>query len=88
MRTFERHGQGLLDYPNAVAFDRRGRIYAASEHSLLVSVFTLDGQSIASFSGFGEGPGGIGLSSGPGSGQQRYVCDSNNDRIQIFPTEW
>ena len=77
--------------PNGIAVDSSGQfLYVAFFETNCIRKFNMDGSFITQFgiSGSDEGqfnsPGGLVVSKKTG---QLYVCDNNNDRIQVFLNE-
>jgi DNA-binding beta-propeller fold protein YncE len=80
-------GQGLeLDYPVGLAIDTNDdMVYVSEGDKHRVTVFTSEGQFVTSFGRKGKGPGefmdprGLAVNCGV-----VYVCDRDNNRVQIF----
>ena len=79
---------GESGLPNGIAVDNSGQfLYVAFFESNCIRKFTMNGSFVAQFgtSGSDEGqfnsPGGLVVSKKTG---RLYVCDNNNDRIQVF----
>ena len=79
---------GQSGLPNGIAVDSSGQfLYVAFFETNCIRKFNMNGSFIAQFgtSGSDEGqfnsPGGLVLSKKTG---RLYICDSNNDRIQVF----
>ena len=76
--------------PSGVATDNMGHLYVASQYNNCVKKFNMDGSLITQFGtrGSAEGqfnsPSGLVISSKTG---QLYVCDSENNRIQVFKND-
>ena len=78
-------GVGQMEKPGGVALDSRGNIYVTSNHKL--QKFSMDGELLKDIGSKGAGidssefntPRGIVVND-----QKVYVCDSLNDRIQVF----
>lgn len=80
-------GEGELSWPVAVAVDDpRGTVYVSEHRNHRVSVFTPEGKHLLSFGKEGNGPGEFINPCGVAVDQSGvlYVCDSYNDRIQLF----
>jgi sugar lactone lactonase YvrE len=104
--------EGVLRFPQALAYDGSGvrdpdpqapagpYVYVADQHSFWVQKFTVDGQFVRRFGGYGSEPGHFGWTSpsaSPSSGVvggiggvvvddegRVYVLDSYNARVQRF----
>ena len=79
---------GESGLPNGIAMDSSGQfLYVAFFESNCIRKFTMNGSFVAQFgtSGSDEGqfnsPGGLVVSKKTG---RLYICDNNNDRIQVF----
>ena len=78
-------GVGKMEKPGGVALDSRGKIYVSSNHKL--QKFSVDGELLENI-----GSGEVGIENSEFdtprgivvSDQKVYVCDSLNDRIQVF----
>ena len=72
--------------PRAVAIDGQGRVLVTDTGNKRVQVFTVEGQSVTMFGGFGVGEGEmnepVGVAVG-GDGHV-YVADTWNRRVQVF----
>ena len=75
-----------LYHPTCIAIDAIGRLYITSKTGHCVSVLTSDGKFVTSFGGFGEEPGQFNSPTGLAIDDNGvvYVCDTKNDRIQMF----
>ena len=80
-------GRGLeeLQSPRFIAIDDLGMIYVGNWNGR-ISVFTSDGQFVVSFGNEGEQPGEFNRPNGLAvdSCGVLYVCDTDNERIQLF----
>ena len=90
IHIFTTKGKFLTEFelyrPTCIAIDAIGRLYITSCSSHRVSVLTSDGKFVTSFGGFGEEPGQFDSPTGLAIDDNGvvYVCDTNNDRIQMF----
>ena len=79
-------GGGQLSRPTGIAIDFQGYILITEDGNSCVSVFDKDGVFIHSFGSEGSGHGQFlwptGIAISPTG--DIYVCDANNERIQIF----
>ena len=91
IRKYGSYGErkGKMTYPAGIALDDEGFMYVTSDHKL--QKFSSDGSVIAEVGGSKRG-------NNPGNGFNQpytvairndkvYVCDSQNDRIQVFDLE-
>ena len=87
IRMFGRRGQGRgeLSRPQYVAVDSC-MVYISEESNHRVSVFTTEGQFVTSFGQKGAGPGEFSAPCGLAVDDSGvvYVCDSRNNRVQVF----
>ena len=87
LRTFGRHGSGPgdLSYPWGIHVDH-DYVYVAEHGNNRVSVFYISGAFVASFGRRGYEEGELSNPYGIAIDQDRflYVCDSLNNRIQVF----
>ena len=76
--------RGTLYSPNAIAIDKDDYVYVGCSNT--ISIFDKEGEFIRAFGGYGEDPGQFALIRGLHIDKQGwlYVCEWNNDRIQIF----
>ena len=85
LRMFGRQGkgQGGLIRAVGVAVDGSGLVYVSEEGNQCVSVYTSEGVFVTSFSKRGSGPGEFNCPIGLVM-DVVYVCDSHNNRAQLF----
>ncbi|XP_065890015.1 E3 ubiquitin-protein ligase TRIM71-like [Dysidea avara] len=77
-------GNGKFQRVTGLAVDRNGYLYAADCTLHCIQKFNLSGEFISQFSsGENSSPFGLVLS----QSEQLFVCDSSNDRIQVFQYE-
>ncbi len=78
-------GQGELNQPSHLCVDEQA-VYITEEKNNRVSVFTRSGHFVRTIGGKGEEPGKFRRPLGVAIDRNRtlYVCDSKNNRIQIF----
>ena len=78
--------EGELNEPVSISIDSNNVMYVSENRNCYVSVFTTDGEFIKSFGSKGNGP--VQFNHPRGIGLDKtgavYVCDTDNDRIQIF----
>ena len=82
----QRHNEGELYKPHAVAIDFDNVVYVCEWDNHLISVFTQDGEFIRYFGREGKEPGEF---KSPASiaidnNGKVYISDSGNDRVQVF----
>lgn len=78
-------GPGDFDKPKGIAVDQKGRVYVVEGLHDVVQIFQPDGQLLLVFGGSGAGPGQMWLPAGIAlSGNEVYVADTANQRIQIY----
>ena len=83
----EGEGEGELKYPASIAIDSgRNVVYVAENGKNRVSIFSTDGVFIKSFGREGNGPAQFHSPRGIAVDKKGafYVCDTGNNRIQIF----
>jgi DNA-binding beta-propeller fold protein YncE len=71
---------------NGLGVDEQGNVYVSSNSASVITVYSQDGQCLASFGQMGRrvgefaGPNGLWID----SGNRMYVADSGNGRVQMF----
>jgi len=84
LRKIDASTAGVNVAPLALALDKEGKIYAANQDGKIL-VLGQDGKLIKSFGGPGGADGFLSYPKGIAlSGDQIYVSDTNNGRVQIF----
>ena len=87
LRQFGKKGRGSgeLSRPVSICVDNDDLVYVGESGNGRVSVFTSEGEFLKSFGSWGSRPGQFqgpyGIAVGGGV---VYVCDNNNDRVQLF----
>ena len=89
LKSFGKYGQGRgeLNEPVSITTDSNGLVYIGESGNHRVSVFNIEGQFVTSFGKEGTGPGEFNeMISGVFVNNDGiiYVCDTNNNRIQLF----
>ena len=77
---------GFTSYPFSIAIDSHGTLLLSDYNHSLIRAFTLEGESLGSFGGLGNGLGKLNFPRGIAFGDCDVlcVCDSVNNRISIF----
>ncbi len=79
-------GDGELNGPSGLAFDKDGNLLVVDSHNHRVQKFTKDGQFLSKFGSYGSGPGQLNMPWGicVDENNNSYVADWKNDRVQKF----
>jgi len=82
-------GDGQFYYPNGVAVDSSGNVYAVDRHNYRIQKFTSDGTFITKWGSWGSGDGQFRYPQGVAidSSGNVYVADTHNNRIQKFTSD-
>ena len=81
-------GKGHLCGPNEVAIDHQSNVYLTTGFDHKLHKFNKEGMLLKSVGGEGKKPGQFNYPNGNRVRENKvFVCDSNNNRIQVFDTE-
>ena len=81
-------GEGFLYGPSEVAVDDQSNVYVCTVFDHKLHKFNKEGMLLKSVGGEGKKPGQFNYPNGNRVRENKvFVCDSNNNRIQVFDTE-